>query len=185
MSTGIPERALRAYAGAAIMKANTSARCGLSWNTLAAIGATESDHGRHDGSAVGDDGTVAPAIYGIALDGVTTVAVADSDAGEFDGDATVDRAVGPMQLIPQTWRNWHTDGNADGIEDPQNLDDSVMAAANYLCRASTALDTEGGWRAAVTAYNDSAEYLAAVAYTAVSYAEAVAGSPGASAAAAP
>ena len=169
VSTGIPERALRAYAGAAIMKANTSARCGLSWNTLAAIGATESDHGRHDGSAVGDDGTVAPAIYGIALDGVTTVAVADSDAGEFDGDATVDRAVGPMQLIPQTWRNWHVDGNGDGIEDPQNLDDAVLATANYLCRASTKLGAEAGWREAVLAYNASDTYVTRVAETAIGY----------------
>jgi hypothetical protein len=182
VSTGIPERALRAYAGAAIIKANTMTRCKLSWNTLAAIGAVESDHGRHDGSAVGDDGTVSPAIYGIPLDGVITAEIPDSDAGEIDGDATIDRAVGPMQLIPQTWRNWHTDGNADGVEDPQNLDDSVMAAANYLCRASSALDTEPGWREAVLAYNGSETYLTNVALTAVNYAKAVEGSPGASAA---
>jgi membrane-bound lytic murein transglycosylase B len=181
-STGIPERAVRAYAGAAIMKANTTALCHLSWNTLAAIGAIESDHGRHDGSVVSDDGTVSPAIYGIALDGEVTELIADSDGGEIDGDASIDRAVGPMQLIPQTWRNWHTDGNADGVEDPQNLDDSVMAAANYLCRASTALDTEQGWRNAVLAYNGSESYLEAVARTAAGYAEAVEGSPGASAA---
>ena len=63
-----------------------------------------------------------------------------------------------MQLIPQTWRNWHTDGNADGVEDPQNLDDSVMATANYLCRASTHLETEAGWREAVLHYNQSEDY---------------------------
>ena len=71
-ATGIPERAVLAYAGAAIVKANAMPGCGLSWNTIAAIGAMESDHGRHDGSVVADDGTVSPAIYGIALDGVET-----------------------------------------------------------------------------------------------------------------
>jgi membrane-bound lytic murein transglycosylase B len=176
-ATGIPERAVLAYAGAAIVKANAMPGCGLSWNTIAAIGAMESDHGRHDGSVVADDGTVSPAIYGIALDGVETADIPDSDGGEIDGDATVDRAVGPMQLIPQTWRNWHTDGNGDGVEDPQNLDDSVLATANYLCRASTHLDTESGWREAVLAYNRSEDYVTGVARTAIGYAEAVEGPP--------
>jgi membrane-bound lytic murein transglycosylase B len=172
-ATGIPERALLAYAGAAILKADAMSSCGLSWNTIAAIGAMESDHGRHDGSVVADDGTVSPAIYGIPLDGVETANIPDSDGGEIDGDAEVDRAVGPMQLIPQTWRNWHTDGNADGVEDPQNLDDAVMATVNYLCRASTHLETESGWRAAVLAYNQSEDYVVGVARTAIGYAEAV------------
>jgi membrane-bound lytic murein transglycosylase B len=172
-ATGIPERAVLAYAGAAIVKANAMPGCGLSWNTIAAIGAMESDHGRHDGSVVGDDGTVSPAIYGIPLDGIEVASIPDSDGGEIDGDPNVDRAVGPMQLIPQTWRNWHTDGNADGIEDPQNLDDSVMATANYLCRASTHLETESGWREAVLAYNQSEDYVTGVARTAISFAEAL------------
>ena len=39
-------------------------------------------------------------ILGIALDGSTGVAlVADSDGGKYDGDPTLDRAVGPMQFI--------------------------------------------------------------------------------------
>ena len=79
-----------------------------------------------------------------------------------------------MQLIPQTWRNWHVDGGADGVEDPQNIDDAAMAAANYLCRSSTGMDGEAGWRAALSAYNSSNEYLAKVAAAATSYNEAAA-----------
>ena len=45
--TGIPERALAAYAGAALVKSFSMPDCGISWNTLAAIGAVESDHGCH------------------------------------------------------------------------------------------------------------------------------------------
>jgi membrane-bound lytic murein transglycosylase B len=168
-ATGIPERAVLAYAGAALLKAEATPACKLSWTTLAAIGKAESDHGRHGGSSIGRDGTVTPPIYGVALNGDGVALIPDSDGGAIDGDAAADRAVGPMQLIPQTWRNWHTDGNGDGREDPQNIDDAVMATTNYLCRASTALDTESGWRAAIAAYNSAPSYIDKVATFAVRY----------------
>ena len=104
-----------------------------------------------------------PPIFGIALDGGNTAEITDTDDGAIDGDTEFDRAVGPMQLIPQTWRNWHVDGGGDGVEDPQNIDDAAMAAANYLCRSSIAMDTEDGWRAAISAYNSSDTYLSNVA----------------------
>ncbi|MCW4385979.1 lytic murein transglycosylase [Salinibacterium sp. SYSU T00001] len=169
--TGIPERALAAYAGAALFKATDRPDCGLGWNTLAAIGLVESDHGRHAGSRIGADGTAHPPILGIALDGSQSARIPDTDDGEFDGDAEYDRAVGPMQLIPQTWINWHVDGNGDGVEDPQNIDDAALAAANYLCRASPDMTDEEGWRAGVGAYNDSRVYLRSVADAANRYAE--------------
>ncbi|MDP9026797.1 MAG: transglycosylase SLT domain-containing protein [Actinomycetota bacterium] len=168
-ATGIPERALLAYAGAALAKAVATPACKLSWTTLAAIGQAESDHGRHGGSSIGADGTVTPPIYGVALNGKGVALIPDSDRGAIDGDAAADRAVGPMQLIPQTWRNWHTDGNGDGIQNPQNIDDAVMATTNYLCRASTALNTEAGWRTAISAYNSAPSYIAKVARVAVTY----------------
>ena len=175
-ATGIPSRALASYAGAAIVKAAAMPECGISWNTIAAIGATESDHGRHGGSAAAADGTVSPPIYGVPLSGGAGVEhIPDSDGGSIDGDAEFDRAVGPFQLIPQTWRNWHVDGNADGVQDPQNIDDAALAAANYLCRSSGAMDTEDGWRAAISAYNSSESYLRNVAAAAVSYNAAVDG----------
>jgi membrane-bound lytic murein transglycosylase B len=174
-ATGIPERALAAYAGAALAKAAAMPECGLAWNTLAAIGAVESDHGRHGGSAVGPDGSVAPPIYGPPLDGGDGVEhIPDSDGGTIDGDATIDRAAGPFQLIPQTWRNWHTDGNGDGVEDPQNIQDAAIATANYLCRVSIGIDTEQGWIAAVSGFNSPQSYRDAVARLAVRYAEAAA-----------
>lgn len=173
-ATGIPERALAAYAGAALVKAAAMPECGLSWNTLAGIGATESDHGRHGGSSVGADGTVTPPIYGPPLDGGEGVEhIPDSDGGEIDGDATIDRASGPFQLIPQTWRNWHVDGNGDGVEDPQNVDDAAMATANYLCRVSIHIDTEEGWNAAVAGFNSPQSYRDTVARYAVRYATSV------------
>ncbi|MBX3196164.1 MAG: lytic murein transglycosylase [Microbacteriaceae bacterium] len=168
-ATGIPVRALVAYAGAAMVKAEQMPECGLSWSTLAGVGAIESDHGRHGGSMLDAGGTAVPGIFGIALDGVSTAHIPDSDGGAIDGDAEYDRAVGPMQLIPQTWRNWHVDGGADGVEDPQNIDDAALAAANYLCRSAIDMDTEAGWRAAISSYNGSESYLRAVAGAAVEY----------------
>ncbi|WP_294179712.1 lytic transglycosylase domain-containing protein [uncultured Schumannella sp.] len=172
--TGIPERQLAAYAGVTLWKNQTMPECVFSWPTIAAIAAVESDHGRHGGSSVADDGQVSPPIIGIALEGGDTDLIPDSDGGELDGDTEFDRAVGPFQLIPQTWRNWHVDANGDGVEDPQNIDDAAMAAVNYLCRASAPQDTEAGWRAAITAYNSAPSYIDAVARAAASYAEAVA-----------
>lgn len=169
-ATGIPERALAAYAGGALFKSVDRPECGLGWNTLAGIGLVESDHGRHGGSSIGADGTATPPILGIALDGTRSARIPDTDGGAIDGDAEFDRAVGPMQLIPQTWVNWHVDGNGDGVEDPQNIDDAVIAAANYLCRASPDMVSAEGWRAGVGAYNDSLSYIRAVADAANRYA---------------
>lgn len=162
-ASGIPARALAAYAGAAIAKAQAMPSCGLGWTTIAAIGFVESDHGRHGGAGVGEDGTVTPPIFGIALDGEAAAHIPDSDGGAIDGDTEHDRAVGPMQLIPQTWRNWHVDGNGDGVEDPHNLDDAVVATSNYLCRASGDMVDRAGWRAGIGAYNSSDAYIRAVA----------------------
>ena len=170
-ASGIPARALAAYAGAALAKASAMPECGLGWTTLAGIGAVESDHGRHGGSSVGEDGAVTPPIYGIALDGDAASHIPDSDGGEVDGDAEYDRAVGPMQLIPQTWRNWHVDGNGDGVEDPQNIDDAAVATSNYLCRASGDMTDRDGWRAGVLAYNGSDAYAQSVADAANRYAK--------------
>ncbi|MBF0672100.1 MAG: hypothetical protein IR160_05895 [Salinibacterium sp.] len=169
-ATGIPERALAAYAGASLFKAVDRPECGLGWNTLAAIGLVESDHGRHGGSRVTADGTVEPPIFGIALDGTSSAHIPDSDDGEIDGDPDFDRAVGPMQLVPQTWAGWHVDGNGDAVEDPHHIDDAVLAASNYLCRASPDMVDEEGWRTGILAYNNSLDYVRSVADAANRYA---------------
>ena len=169
-STGIPLRALESYSGVAINIAQANPTCGIGWNTLAAVGEIESRHGTIFGGTITANGDAVPAIFGVSLDGVSTAHIPDSDGGAIDGDPKGDRAVGPMQLIPEAWRNWHTDGSGDGIENPQNLDDATMAAGHYLCRAGGNLSTEKGWRAAVLAYNSSEQYLNDVVRYATGYA---------------
>ncbi len=169
-ATGIPERAVLAYAAAAIRSAEVYPDCGIGWNTIAGIGLVESDHGRHDGSSIGADFRVEPPIYGVVLDGGDTAHIPDSDGGTIDGITDFDRAVGPMQLIPQTWASWPSDGNGDGNPDPHNISDAAIAAANHLCRASGSdMTTPDGWRAGIAAYNTGDDYLRSVAAAAAEY----------------
>jgi membrane-bound lytic murein transglycosylase B len=170
--TGIPARALEAYAGASIADRTQQPGCGIGWNLLAGVGEVESRHGTIFGGTITANGDAVPPIFGVDLDGKSTAHIPDSDGGAIDGDPTGDRAVGPMQLIPQAWSNWHVDGNGDGVENPQNIDDATLAAAHYLCRAGGDLTSESGWRTAVLAYNDSDAYLAEVARYATGYASA-------------
>jgi membrane-bound lytic murein transglycosylase B len=158
----LPSAALRAYRHAARTVEATSG-CSIPWTLLAGIGRVESDHGRYGGSVLGNDGVPRPAIIGVALNGAGAVAaIRDTDNGRFDGDRTWDRAVGPMQFIPATWRIWGADGNADGIRDPQNIEDAALAAAGYLCARGRDLSRADDLRAAVLSYNHSQRYLSTV-----------------------
>jgi membrane-bound lytic murein transglycosylase B len=161
-ASGIPAVALRAYRAAASAMSRSVPSCGIDWALLAAIGKVESDHGRHAGSALGTDGVDRPPVYGPLLTGI-----ADTDGGRLDGDASYDRAVGPMQFIPGTWRGWAADGNGDGVADPQNIDDAALAAARYLCAGGTGVAANPG--AAVFRYNHSASYVALVLALAAAY----------------
>ena len=168
-ATGIPRLAVLAYAGAIFRAGEVYPECGIGWNTLAAIGLVESDHGRHDGSVILDNFVASPPIFGIPLDGGNTDEITDTDGGLVDGDTEYDRAVGPMQLMPQTWASWPSDGNGDNIPDPQNIADAAIAAAHHMCRASGGMSDDDGWQAGIAAYNSSDEYLVSVATAAQRY----------------
>src|SRR6185312_14695519 len=174
-ATGIPVIALKAYAGATLSVAGANPKCALSWNTLAGVGWVESRHGMIHGTTLAANGTLSPPLYGVALDGNGFANIPDSDGGAIDGDKTGDRAVGPMQFLPDSWRNWHTDANGDGVEDPQNIFDATMAAAHYLCRAAGTLGTHDGWQLGILSYNSSHQYLNDVMDAANRYAAEAAG----------
>jgi membrane-bound lytic murein transglycosylase B len=169
-AAGIPRVALAAYAGAALRMQQEAPSCRLDWATLAAIGLVESEHGTLQGGSLGPDGVARPAIVGIALDGSATTAQPDSDRGALDGDPVWDRAVGPMQLIPSTWQRFASDGDGDGVADPQQIDDAVLTAARYLCADGHDLAVSSQWIAAVSAYNVGADYNARIASATETYA---------------
>jgi membrane-bound lytic murein transglycosylase B len=167
---GIGSTALESYGHAAAVMARSAPGCGLAWTTLAGIGYIESRHGTFAGSSVGVDGTSAPPIRGVPLNGTAGNAeIADTDGGELDGDATFDRAMGPMQFIPETWRKWGVDANGDGRADPDNLDDAALTAGRYLCARGGDLTTPEGWQRALLAYNQSGVYSRDVRDAAAAY----------------
>ena len=158
----IPFMAFDAYLVAARTASVTVPGCGLDWATLAAIGRIESGHGTIGGNQLDPDGRTETPIVGRALDGTNgTRHIPDTDGGFWDGDIQYDRAVGPMQFIPSTWRGWARDGNFDGVEDIHNIYDATAAAAAYLCAAGE-MSTAQGWRSRVLAYNRSDAYVDAV-----------------------
>jgi len=157
--SGIPAVALDAYRRAATVVDAADPQCRIDWALVAAIGKVESDHGRYGGNGIDHDGTVRPGIYGIPLNGSNdTAAIRDTDGGSWDRDAAWDRAVGPMQFIPGTWRTVGVDANGDGRKDPQNISDAATATAVYLCSGPGDLGTEPGARSAVLRYNHSDAY---------------------------
>lgn len=140
---------------------------GLRWPVLAAIGKVESDHGRGRGATPGQNPGIAARIIGPPLDGSRgTARVTDTDGGRLDGDAVLDRAVGPMQFLPGTWARWGRDGDGDGTADPHNIFDAVASAAAYLCGVRGRVDDA---RAALSSYNRSAEYVSRVLAVAANY----------------
>lgn len=166
----IPERALMAYSGASIRMSVERPSCGLGWNTLAAIGHVESEHGTLYGGSIGANGVLTPSLIGVALNGDGVATIGDTDAGAFDGDASWDRAVGPMQFIPGTWAVHARDAVGDGVADIHNIDDAALTAAHYLCDAGGDLAQPQNWITAIAAYNQSVEYNNRVADAAIFYA---------------
>ena len=160
----IPALTLRAYREAAAWAAGFDPGCRLPWTVLAGIGRIESNHGLFGGAATrfSAAGTVSPRITGPALDGNGVASIPDSDGGRWDGDTVWDRAVGPMQFLPGTWRSLGRDGSGDQVADPNNLFDAAVSAAGYLCLSGGDLTDPARLRQAVYSYNHSWPYVDAV-----------------------
>ena len=157
---GIPAVALQAYAYAELTATHNQPACRLQWSTLAGIGKIESDHGSAQGATLRPDGTSLPSIIGPPLDGQSgRKAIPDTDGGVLDTDRTWDRAVGPMQFIPSTWKQWGVDADGNGEIDINNIYDASLAAADYLCASGRDLSTSDGWHAAVASYNAVDAYI--------------------------
>ncbi|GAB2633551.1 lytic transglycosylase domain-containing protein [Kribbella swartbergensis] len=167
---GIPTLALKAYSRAQQVMAQVDPGCNLPWTLVAAIGRVESNHGRFGGNSLNSQGVAVPGIFGPRLDGVSTARITDTDAGAFDGDGAFDRAVGPMQFIPGTWRSMGVDGDGDGVRNPQDIDDAAMSTAVYLCSGKTDLSKASDLNAAVLRYNHSQQYVDLVLSIARAYA---------------
>jgi membrane-bound lytic murein transglycosylase B len=167
---GIPKIALSAYRNAEQIMAASAPGCGVSWNLLAGIGRIESMHA--SGGATDAHGTAVRPIYGPSLDGTlpgNAIIVQSSVAGRV----TYARAMGPMQFLPGTWAHFASDGDGDGVADPQNLYDSTLAAARYLCSGGLNLRDASQVMTAILRYNNSMPYAQNVLGWAAAYATGV------------
>ena len=175
-ATGISGQVLRAYANAELIAAHAWPECHLRWNTLAGIGWVETRHGTYNGnwfkpSSLNAQGYPEPPIVGIPLDGTNNTAlITDTDGGAIDGDAEHDRAVGPLQFIPESWERFGSDANGDGHADPRQIDDAAAGSAALLCSGGRDLNDPQDWMDAIFAYNYSRDYLNRVAGAANAYA---------------
>ncbi len=169
-SLRIPAMALNAYRNAERMMASAYPGCGVSWNLLAGIGRIESLHA--NGGATDPKGTPIRPIYGPSLDGTLAgneVIVQSVQAGRV----TYARAMGPMQFLPGTWARYASDGDGDGKADVQNLFDSSLAAARYLCSGNLNLRDQSQVLSAILRYNNSMAYARNVLGWAAGYATGV------------
>ena len=168
---GIPTIALSAYRNAEQIMTASDPACGISWNLLAGIGRIESMHA--NGGATDARGTAIHPIYGPALNGTLpgNEAIVQSNVS---GRVTYARAMGPMQFLPATWARYASDGKGDGVADPQNLYDSTLAAARYLCSGGLNLRDPTQVMTAILRYNNSMSYARNVLGWAAAYATGVA-----------
>lgn len=156
----LPAVAYDAYRAAAAAAPAVADGCAVDWTVVAGIAQVESRHGTTSGARVAPSGEVLPPIRGAPLNGQGgTRAVADTDGGVLDDDATWDRAVGPLQFIPMRWRELGRDGNGDGVADPDNVYDAAFTAVAHLCILSPGDYSDGGdLRRALLTYNRSGRY---------------------------
>jgi hypothetical protein len=169
-AVGIAPMVQDAYLAAERTLAGAVPGCKLPWSLLAGIGRIESGHA--GGGEVDAAGRTLVPILGPQLSGSNGFAtVSDTDGGSLDTDPAWDRAVGPMQFLPGTWRTYAADGNGDGTADPNNVFDAALTAGRFLCSGGRDLSTTDGVTAALLRYNASMEYVRDVLAAAAAYAD--------------
>lgn len=155
----IPRAALQAYGYAERVLRQRAPECGIGWSVLAGIGAVESSHGRFGGARLDRTGRPSSRIRGLPLDGREGVRrIEDTDGGKLDGDPRFERAMGPLQFIPQTWRDWGVDADGDGVADPDDIDDAALTAGELLCASAGDIRRPDRFWTAMLEYNNSRDY---------------------------
>ena len=159
---GISPVVFSAYLAAEANAPRITEDCRVDWPVVAGIWKVESNHATYRGRTVTPNGDVTPPLYGVTLDGTIpgTAQIPDTDRGVLDGDPAWDRAVGPAQFLPGSWRAYGQDGNGDGTKDPQNVFDAALATVAHLCLTAPGdYTTPTGLATALLRYNNSAEYV--------------------------
>ncbi len=94
--------------------------------------------------------------YGFAKDWYVLAAVGkvESNHGENMGPSSAG-ALGPMQFLPSTWKEYGVDGDKDGVANIMDPEDAIPAAAAYLKAGGAPHD----WYMALYTYNHAGWYV--------------------------
>jgi hypothetical protein len=92
--------------------------------------------------------------YGVPWRVLAAINEIESHNGRLLGPSLAG-AVGWMQFLPSTWRQYGLDANGDGQADPANPADAIFSAARYLAAAGASTDI----RRAIYAYNHADWYV--------------------------
>ncbi|MBI5106786.1 MAG: lytic murein transglycosylase [Solirubrobacterales bacterium] len=95
--------------------------------------------------------------YGVRWEVLAAINEIETDYGR-NLNVSSAGAVGWMQFMPATWKQYGTDANRDGRKDPYNPVDAIFAAARYLKAAEADKDI----RRAIFAYNHADWYVDSV-----------------------
>jgi hypothetical protein len=99
----------------------------------------------------------AAAEYDLGPEGASILAAINSIETGFGQNLSVSSAgaVGWMQFMPETWREFGVDADGDGRRDPRNPADAIYAAASYLRH----LGAPRNWHDAIYGYNHAESYV--------------------------
>ena len=95
--------------------------------------------------------------YGVRWEVLAAINEIETDYGR-NLNVSSAGAVGWMQFMPSTWKQWGVDANRDGRKDPFNPVDAIFGAARYLKAAGADKDV----RRAIFAYNHAGWYVDSV-----------------------
>ncbi len=95
--------------------------------------------------------------YGVRWEVLAAINEIETDYGR-NLNVSSAGALGWMQFMPATWKQYGTDANRDGRKDPFNPVDAIFAAARYLRAAGADQDL----RKAIFAYNHADWYVESV-----------------------
>jgi hypothetical protein len=106
----------------------------------------------------------AGARYGVPWQILAAINKLESDNGQVLGTSSAG-AVGWMQFLPATWRQYGIDANGDGTANPLDPADAIYSAARYLRAAGAGTNL----RHAIYAYNHAPWYVKRVLAAARTY----------------
>ena len=95
--------------------------------------------------------------YGVRWEVLAAINEIETDYGR-NLNVSSAGALGWMQFMPETWKQYGVDANKDGVRDPFSPVDSIFATARYLKAAGAEQDL----RKAIFAYNHAGWYVDSV-----------------------